>query len=133
VNRTRDRDDHLAVGDETIALQLVGDETWISELALNVFVFLQCQYILSRTDESHDHWPLERRLAQRLDQNAIRRLVEPREVVCDLRPVGHGPIFSGGETQNRLRRRYRTQARRGPLRIRRLSGQTQDEGRKGHH
>jgi hypothetical protein len=47
-------------------LEVTGDRTRIGELTLDVFVFLERQYILSRADEGHDQRTFESRLTNRL-------------------------------------------------------------------
>jgi hypothetical protein len=73
---------------------------WIGELLLDLFVFCERQYILTRTNESHDHWSFKSRLAQRLHEDAIRRAVESFELVCDLRPAGHRAIVTRREAED---------------------------------
>jgi hypothetical protein len=105
VDRAGDRYDDLAICEQTVALNLAGYLARIGELLLDLFVFWQSQYILTRANESYDHGPLQRRLAQGLDQNAIRCTVQALEVICDLRPTGDSPLVARREAENRFRRR----------------------------
>ena len=100
VNRTGDRYDNFAVCDQLIALNGLRDLARICELLLNLFVFGQSQYILSRADNRYDQWSLQRRLAQRLNYDTIGSTVQSFEVVSDLRPVCYGAIVSGRESEN---------------------------------
>jgi len=54
MDRTRDCDDYFAVSDKAVTLEFIRYRARIRELALDVFVFLKCQYILSRADESYN-------------------------------------------------------------------------------
>src|SRR5690349_3728127 len=132
MNRARDRNYDFAGGDETITVELLRHEPRVCESTLDVFVFLQRQYILSRADDSDDERPFQRRLAQRLDQHTIRSAVEPFEVIRNLRPVGNRAIVTGCETQHRFRRRYCGWTRSRSLRKRSCSrGEAEKEGPRG--
>jgi hypothetical protein len=100
VNRAGDCYHDFAIGEEPVALEILSDLARIGELLLDLFVFRESQYILTRADESHDHRSLQSRLAQRLDQNTIGCAVESFEVVCNLRPAGNGAIVAGGKYEN---------------------------------
>jgi hypothetical protein len=100
VDRAGDRDDDLTVGEQSVALQSVRDFARIRELLLDVFVFFERQYILSRTDESDDQRPFQSGLAQRFDGDPIRGAVESSEVVGDLRPVGYRSIVARREPKD---------------------------------
>ena len=69
-------------------------------MLLDLFVFWQSQYILTRANECHDQRSLESRLAQRLNQHAIRCAIESFEVVCYLRPAGDGAIVTRRESEH---------------------------------
>src|SRR5919206_1263437 len=87
MNRAGDRHDYFAVCEQTVALEITGNLAWIGELLLDLFVFRQRQYILTRADEGDDDRAFQRRLAQSLNQYAIGGAVETFEVVSDLRPA----------------------------------------------
>jgi hypothetical protein len=81
VNRTGNRYYNFAIGDQLIALSVLRDPARIGEVLLNLFVFRQSQYILSRADNRYDQWSLQSRLAQRLNYDTIGSTVQPFEVV----------------------------------------------------
>ena len=67
MNRTGDRYDDFAIGEQAIALEVLCDLAWIGELLLDLFVFWQSQYILARTDKGHDDRAFQGRLAEILN------------------------------------------------------------------
>jgi hypothetical protein len=100
VNRTGDRYYDFSIGEQPVALKVLGDLAWIGELLLDLFVFWESQYILKRANESHHQLSLQSRLAQRLYEDAIRCAVESFEVVCVLRPAGDRAIVARVEAEN---------------------------------
>ncbi len=121
MNRAGDRHHHFAIREQTIALQVAGNLAWIGELLLDLFVFWQSQYILTRANEGDDKRAFQRRLAQSLDQHAIGGAVEAFEVVGNLRPAGDGAIVTRLEAEHGLRRRNDSRLRRGSLGERRYT------------